>query len=85
MLCVLSLITLLQYGKFIKHTIDIELKLIPLSFQLCLNLYNFYRECYSETQKEMMEAADERPFDCSDMYIFGKFETFRVRLEKVTC
>ncbi|KAH9641786.1 hypothetical protein HF086_003912 [Spodoptera exigua] len=46
-------------------------------------LYNFYRECYAETQKEMMEAADERPFDCSEMYIFGKFETFRIRLTKV--
>ncbi|XP_075973556.1 dynein heavy chain 8, axonemal kl-3 [Anticarsia gemmatalis] len=50
---------------------------------LCLNLYNFYRECYAETQKEMMEAADERPFDCSEMYIFGKFETFRKRLIKI--
>ncbi|XP_034837309.1 dynein axonemal heavy chain 8 [Maniola hyperantus] len=51
--------------------------------KLCLNLYNFYRECYNETQLEMMEAADERPFDCSEMYIFGKFETFRKRLLKV--
>ncbi|XP_052742928.1 dynein axonemal heavy chain 8 [Bicyclus anynana] len=51
--------------------------------KLCLNLYSFYRECYNETQLEMMEAADERPFDCSEMYIFGKFETFRKRLLKV--
>ncbi|XP_028156116.1 dynein heavy chain 8, axonemal [Ostrinia furnacalis] len=49
----------------------------------CLSLYSFYRECYSETQKEMMEAADERPFDCSEMYIFGKFETFRKRVTKI--
>ncbi|KAL4712627.1 hypothetical protein ACJJTC_007924 [Scirpophaga incertulas] len=48
----------------------------------CLSLYSFYRECYGETQKEMMEAADERPFDCSEMYIFGKFETFKKRLLK---
>lgn len=54
-----------------------------LMLQLCLSLYNFYRECYAETQKEMMEAADERPFDCSEMYIFGKFETFRKRITKV--
>lgn len=52
-------------------------------FQLCLSLYAFYRECYAETQKEMKEAADEKPFDCSDMYIFGKFETFKKRLLKV--
>ncbi|KAL0851104.1 hypothetical protein ABMA28_006975, partial [Loxostege sticticalis] len=49
----------------------------------CLSLYGFYRECYAETQKEMMEAADERPFDCSEMYIFGKFETFRKRVTKI--
>ncbi|XP_047526251.1 dynein axonemal heavy chain 8 [Pieris napi] len=51
--------------------------------KLCLGLYSFYRECYNETQQEMMEAADERPFDCSEMYIFGKFETFRRRLLKI--
>ncbi|XP_060805314.1 dynein axonemal heavy chain 8 [Amyelois transitella] len=52
--------------------------------KMCLGLYSFYRECYTETQKEMMEAADERPFDCSEMYIFGKFETFKRRLLKIT-
>ncbi|KAJ8736205.1 hypothetical protein PYW08_006861 [Mythimna loreyi] len=51
--------------------------------KLCLSLYNFYRECYAETQREMKEAADERPFDCSEMYIFGKFETFRRRIIKI--
>nr|XP_037867095.1 dynein heavy chain 8, axonemal isoform X2 [Bombyx mori] len=51
--------------------------------KLCLDLYGFYRECYMETQKEMIAAADERPFDCSEMYIFGKFETFRKRLLKI--
>ncbi|KAI8438610.1 hypothetical protein MSG28_011048 [Choristoneura fumiferana] len=51
--------------------------------RLCLGLYGFYRECYAETQKEMQEAADERPFGCSEMYIFGKFETFRKRVLKI--
>ncbi|KAJ8736206.1 hypothetical protein PYW08_006862 [Mythimna loreyi] len=49
----------------------------------CLNLYKFYRQCYAETQEEMTEATTERPFDCSEMYIFGKFETFRKRLLKI--
>ncbi|KOB66798.1 Uncharacterized protein OBRU01_14192 [Operophtera brumata] len=31
----------------------------------------------------MMEAADERPFDCSEMYVFGKFDTFKRRLLKI--
>ncbi|KAJ2947929.1 hypothetical protein O0L34_g9722 [Tuta absoluta] len=51
--------------------------------RLCIGLYSFYRECYDETQVEMAAAADERPFDCSEMYIFGKFETFRKRLMKI--
>ncbi|XP_041975311.1 dynein axonemal heavy chain 8 [Aricia agestis] len=51
--------------------------------KLCLYLYSFYRECYNETQKEMIEAADEKPFNCSDMYIFGKFKTFQKRLIKI--
>ncbi|GBP33368.1 Dynein heavy chain 5, axonemal [Eumeta japonica] len=32
--------------------------------------------------KEMAAASDEKPFDCSEMYIFGKFETFKTRLIK---
>ncbi|KAH9641787.1 hypothetical protein HF086_003913 [Spodoptera exigua] len=49
----------------------------------CLSLYQFYRDCYDENDKEMLEAASERPFDCSVMHIFGKFETFKKRLIKI--
>ncbi|XP_022821404.1 dynein heavy chain 8, axonemal-like [Spodoptera litura] len=49
----------------------------------CLSLYQFYRDCYDENEKEMLEAASERPFDCSEMHIFGKFETFKKRLVKI--
>lgn len=30
-----------------------------------------------------MEDAGEPSFDCSEMYVFGKFETFKKRLEEV--
>lgn len=30
-----------------------------------------------------MEEAGEPSFDCSEMYVFGKFETFKKRLEEV--
>ncbi|CAH0592601.1 unnamed protein product [Chrysodeixis includens] len=51
--------------------------------KFCLGLYKFYRDCYYDTQRAMAEASDERPFECSEMYIFGKFETFRKRLTKI--
>lgn len=30
-----------------------------------------------------MEEAGEKPFDCSEMFIFGKFETFKKRIEDI--
>lgn len=30
-----------------------------------------------------MEEAGEKPFDCSEMFIFGKFETFKKRVEQI--
>lgn len=30
-----------------------------------------------------MEEAGEKPFDCSEMFIFGKLETFKKRLEDI--
>lgn len=31
-----------------------------------------------------MEEAGEPAFDCSEMYVFGKFETFKKRVEQVS-
>jgi hypothetical protein len=30
-----------------------------------------------------MKEAGESPFECSEMYVFGKFETFKKRVEEV--
>lgn len=30
-----------------------------------------------------MEEAGEKPFECSEMFIFGKFETFKKRVEQI--
>nr|CAD7567573.1 unnamed protein product [Timema californicum] len=49
---------------------------------VCLKLYKTYYECFQETRKLMKESPDEDTFGCSEMYIFGKFETFQERLEK---
>nr|CAD7194915.1 unnamed protein product [Timema douglasi] len=50
---------------------------------VCLKLYKTYYECFQETRKLMKESPDEDTFGCSEMYIFGKFETFQERLEKI--
>ncbi|KAK5645861.1 hypothetical protein RI129_004325 [Pyrocoelia pectoralis] len=39
-------------------------------------------KCFKQIQKNMEEAG-EQPFDCSETYVFGKFETFKKRLERI--
>ncbi|KAG5892027.1 hypothetical protein JTB14_024467 [Gonioctena quinquepunctata] len=48
----------------------------------CLDLYLKYYQCFKRTRREMEEAA-EKPFECSEMFIFGKFETFKKRVEEI--
>ncbi|KAK9891393.1 hypothetical protein WA026_014634 [Henosepilachna vigintioctopunctata] len=50
--------------------------------QKCLDLYLKYFQCYKEVCSEMKEA-EEKPFGCSEMFIFGKFETFKKRIEEI--
>ncbi|XP_072395911.1 dynein axonemal heavy chain 8 [Diabrotica undecimpunctata] len=48
----------------------------------CLDLYLRYFQCYKHTEK-IMEENNEKPFACSEMYIFGKFESFKRRMEQI--
>lgn len=50
--------------------------------RICLDLYLKYYQCFKRVQKQMEEAG-EKVFDCSEMYVFGKFETFKKRLEEI--
>lgn len=34
--------------------------------------------------KKVEESPDEKPFEVSEMYVFGKFGTFKTRLIKVS-
>lgn len=34
--------------------------------------------------KKVEESPDEKPFEVSEMYVFGKFGTFKTRIIKVT-
>ena len=45
----------------------------------CRLLNREYQQCYERTKAKVANSPDERPFDFSEMYIFGKFNTFCTR------
>ncbi|XP_041950591.1 dynein heavy chain 8, axonemal-like [Alosa sapidissima] len=49
----------------------------------CIYLFREYQSCFHKTKKQTLERPGEKPFDVSEMYIFGKFEGFCKRLEKI--
>ncbi|RUS82390.1 hypothetical protein EGW08_009842 [Elysia chlorotica] len=51
--------------------------------QNCIKLFQTYINLYQITKKKIAAKKNERPFDFSEMYIFGKIFTFRTRLEKI--
>ncbi|XP_031342975.1 dynein heavy chain 8, axonemal-like [Photinus pyralis] len=51
--------------------------------KVCLDLYLRYYQCFKRIQKDM-EDSGEQPFVCSEIYVFGKLETFKKRLERIT-
>uniref|UniRef100_A0A6Q2Y0T3 AAA+ ATPase domain-containing protein n=1 Tax=Esox lucius TaxID=8010 RepID=A0A6Q2Y0T3_ESOLU len=42
-----------------------------------------YQKCFHKTKEKLEQNPSERQFDFSEMYIFGKFETFQRRLYKI--
>lgn len=46
-------------------------------------LYKEYQKCFHKTKKKIEEMPGARPFDFSEMYIFGKFDAFCKRIDKV--
>ncbi|KAK7114139.1 dynein axonemal heavy chain 5-like isoform X2 [Littorina saxatilis] len=49
----------------------------------CIHLNEEYQRCFHKTKKMLETMKNERPFDFSEMYIFGKFDTFTRRLKKI--
>ena len=49
----------------------------------CVRLNKEYQACFQRTKEKLAQMPDERPFDFSEMYIFGKFDTFTRRCEKI--
>ncbi|XP_038626369.1 dynein heavy chain 5, axonemal [Tachyglossus aculeatus] len=48
-----------------------------------IRLKQEYQHCFHKTKQELEQCPNERHFDFSEMYIFGKFETFHRRLNKI--
>ncbi|XP_037081499.1 LOW QUALITY PROTEIN: dynein heavy chain 8, axonemal-like [Pollicipes pollicipes] len=51
--------------------------------RVCINLYRDYQAFFHKTKHRIQTTPDEKPFEFSEMYIFGKFEAFCKRLEKI--
>ncbi|MGH0158567.1 UNVERIFIED_CONTAM: hypothetical protein FKN15_036114 [Acipenser sinensis] len=48
-----------------------------------IRLNEEYQRCFHKTKQKLEQNASERQFDFSEMYIFGKFDTFQRRLTKI--
>ena len=49
----------------------------------CQKLYDRYQHCF-QTSKQRL-SSDQRPFEISEMYVFGKFACFCRRLGQLQC
>jgi len=49
----------------------------------CINLNIEYQKQFQKTKEKLRETPNERQFEFSENYIFGKFDTFCKRLEKI--
>lgn len=52
-------------------------------FQDCIKLNQEYQNCFQKTKEKVAQMPNERPFDFSEMYIFGKFDTFIRRCQRI--
>lgn len=50
----------------------------------CIFLFKEYQTSFHKTREKILESSGEKSFEVSEMYIFGKFEAFCKRLEKVS-
>jgi dynein heavy chain len=49
----------------------------------CIKLNEEYQRCFQLIKTKLSSTPSERPFDFSEMYIFGKFDSFVRRCEKI--
>ncbi|XP_057650536.1 dynein axonemal heavy chain 8 isoform X2 [Chionomys nivalis] len=66
------------------HVWDQETPAVLKKIQDCIFLFKEYQASFHKTRKQILESSGEKSFEVSEMYIFGKFEAFCKRLEKIT-
>ncbi|TPX43177.1 hypothetical protein SeLEV6574_g05202 [Synchytrium endobioticum] len=49
----------------------------------CVKLNEAYQNCFHDTKRKLQKTPNEKQFDFSEMYIFGKFDAFCKRIQKV--
>jgi len=62
---------------------DIERVVLSDRLHECIKLNEEYQICFHKTKNKLKESPNERQFEFSENYIFGKFDAFCKRLEKV--
>ncbi|XP_030652607.1 dynein heavy chain 8, axonemal [Nomascus leucogenys] len=68
----------------LNHVWDQETPVVLKKIQDCIFLFKEYQTSFHKTRKLILESSGEKSFEVSEMYIFGKFEAFCKRLEKIT-
>lgn len=56
---------------------------LPLSWFFLVFDFKEYQHCFHKTKQKLKQDPNEKQFEFSEMYIFGKFETFHRRLAKI--
>nr|WAW84834.1 axonemal dynein heavy chain A [Halisarca dujardinii] len=62
---------------------DIEPEILLKRIEACYKLYDVYQTCYSKTKAKAQECTLGKPFEMSEMYVFGKFESLCKRLSDI--
>jgi dynein heavy chain len=62
---------------------DYERTALIERLQNCVALNDSYQRCFNRVKAQLAEDPDQRQFDFSEMYIFGKFDTFCKRILRV--
>ncbi|KAJ3258377.1 Dynein heavy chain 5, axonemal [Boothiomyces macroporosus] len=62
---------------------DLDRQILVQKLMQCMKLNEAYQRCFHEIKKKLQETPNEKQFDFSEMYIFGKFDAFCKRIQKV--